>query len=217
MLFLLALLLALVPLHATAGPPPESRIGRQYWMGEFDPNGSSIGFAAKADDGMRFGVALSAGQTFVIEGVDALGTSSTYYRVKADDGRTLYLPAEALDTDLVTPTNYGGGPSKMVQHIFAGPPDQVRAEAKRRQAARAAAAAVAEKARQDAAAAAEAARLARGPARIGMTKEQVLASSWGRPRDVVRSTTAAGTVEQWFYGGHNLLEFDNGKLVRIQD
>jgi hypothetical protein len=34
---------------------------------------------------------------------------------------------------------------------------------------------------------------------IGMSQEEVLASSWGRPRHVNRTTTARGTREQWIY------------------
>lgn len=52
---------------------------------------------------------------------------------------------------------------------------------------------------------------------IGMTGDEVLASSWGKPRDVNRTTYSWGTHEQWVYGGNNYLYFKNGKLDAIQN
>lgn len=52
---------------------------------------------------------------------------------------------------------------------------------------------------------------------VGMTKDQVLASSWGRPTSVNSTTTARGTHEQWVYGGRNYLYFDNDTLTSIQN
>lgn len=52
--------------------------------------------------------------------------------------------------------------------------------------------------------------------RVGMTAEDVLASSWGAPRDVNRTTTAYGVREQWVYTG-GYLYFENGKLTTIQN
>jgi hypothetical protein len=52
---------------------------------------------------------------------------------------------------------------------------------------------------------------------VGMTKEDVLASSWGRPESINTTTTASGTREQWVYGGRNYLYFENGRLVAIQN
>ncbi len=51
---------------------------------------------------------------------------------------------------------------------------------------------------------------------IGMTKEQVLASSWGKPKEVNRTVTAYGEREQWVYGWGNYLYFTNGVLTGIQ-
>lgn len=52
---------------------------------------------------------------------------------------------------------------------------------------------------------------------IGMTAEDVLASSWGRPERVNRTISARGTSEQWVYGGRNYLYFENGVLTTIQN
>ncbi len=52
---------------------------------------------------------------------------------------------------------------------------------------------------------------------IGMSKEQALASSWGKPQKVNRTISAYGEREQWVYGGSNYLYFENGTLTSIQN
>lgn len=52
---------------------------------------------------------------------------------------------------------------------------------------------------------------------IGMSKEEVLASSWGKPKSINTTTTARGTREQWVYGGRNYLYFKDGVLATIQN
>lgn len=52
---------------------------------------------------------------------------------------------------------------------------------------------------------------------IGMTKEQVLMSSWGKPRSVNTSTYKFGVHEQWVYSSGNYLYFENGVLTSIQN
>ena len=53
---------------------------------------------------------------------------------------------------------------------------------------------------------------------IGMTAEQC-ELSWGKPDNVNRTTTAAGSHEQWCYGEScsSALYFDGGVLTAIQD
>lgn len=51
---------------------------------------------------------------------------------------------------------------------------------------------------------------------IGMSEQQALDSSWGRPERVNRTTTAYGTREQWVYG-RNYLYFTDGVLTAIQN
>jgi len=53
-------------------------------------------------------------------------------------------------------------------------------------------------------------------ASIGMTKEDVLASSWGRPEKINTTTTIRGSREQWVYGG-GYLYFDENILTAIQN
>ncbi|RVT48395.1 hypothetical protein [Rubrivivax albus] len=52
---------------------------------------------------------------------------------------------------------------------------------------------------------------------IGMTQQQVIESSWGRPESVNRTTTAHGVREQWVYGSGNYLYFEDGVLTAIQN
>lgn len=51
---------------------------------------------------------------------------------------------------------------------------------------------------------------------IGMSAEDVRASSWGKPGKVNRTTTVHGTSEQWVYPG-GYLYFQNGRLTAIQN
>jgi hypothetical protein len=50
---------------------------------------------------------------------------------------------------------------------------------------------------------------------IGMTAEQIRKSSWGKPRSINETITAAGKHEQWVYGG-GYLYLENGVLTSIQ-
>lgn len=52
---------------------------------------------------------------------------------------------------------------------------------------------------------------------LGMSQQDVLDSSWGRPDHVNRTTTARGTREQWVYGSGNYLYFEDGVLTAIQN
>ena len=68
----------------------------------------------------------------------------------------------------------------------------------------------------------EAARIAADKARrkregvtVGMTQQDVLASSWGRPQHVNKTTYSTHTREQWVYNGEYLY-FEDGILTAIQ-
>lgn len=52
---------------------------------------------------------------------------------------------------------------------------------------------------------------------LGMSKQDVLDSSWGTPNKVNTTTTKYGVHEQWCYSGNNYLYFENGKLTSIQN
>jgi len=52
---------------------------------------------------------------------------------------------------------------------------------------------------------------------IGMTKENVLLSSWGKPKKINKTTTSSGIIEQWIYENGRYLYFEDGILTTIQD
>lgn len=54
---------------------------------------------------------------------------------------------------------------------------------------------------------------------IGMTQDEVLESSWGKPTHKNKTTTSYGVHEQWVYGKYypKYLYFDNGILTTIQN
>jgi hypothetical protein len=54
---------------------------------------------------------------------------------------------------------------------------------------------------------------------IGMSKEQVLCSVWGKPSSINKTTTVHGVHEQWVYDRfHNgYLYFENDVLTAIQN
>jgi hypothetical protein len=64
--------------------------------------------------------------------------------------------------------------------------------------------------------AADAARRRKEGVTIGMSQEDVLASSWGRPQRVNRTTTEYATSEQWVYPG-GYLYFRNGRLEAVSN
>ncbi len=65
-------------------------------------------------------------------------------------------------------------------------------------------------------AAEDAAKRRRQGVSIGMSKADVLASSWGRPEKVNATLTARVRREQWVYPGGQYLYFDDDTLTSIQ-
>jgi len=57
----------------------------------------------------------------------------------------------------------------------------------------------------------------KGGVKLGMSQKRVLASNWGEPRDVNRTTGRFGVHEQWVYGDGRYLYFKNGVLTTIQE
>lgn len=52
---------------------------------------------------------------------------------------------------------------------------------------------------------------------IGMTKDEVLESKWGKPFNINTTTTKYGVSEQWVYLDNKYLYFDDGVLTGIQE
>ncbi|KRE94913.1 hypothetical protein ASG89_31985 [Paenibacillus sp. Soil766] len=53
--------------------------------------------------------------------------------------------------------------------------------------------------------------------KIGMTKEQVEKSEWGKPEKVNKTTTKYGVSEQWVYYGGKYIYFEDGKVTSIRE
>lgn len=53
--------------------------------------------------------------------------------------------------------------------------------------------------------------------KIGMSKEEVINTSWGKPDHINKTTNSYGTNEQWVYSGNKYLYFQDGILETIQE
>ncbi len=64
---------------------------------------------------------------------------------------------------------------------------------------------------------ADAAQRKKEGVRIGMTPDDVRASSWGKPERINRHTNAYGVTEQWVYPGGSYIYFRNGLIEGISN
>lgn len=178
-------------------------------------------------------VGIRVGSVPARTGDQSVSSDVEFYKVKFEDGSYAYLmkrdssykvskkgvedmdSARSYNNDLdllsadpnqFTPeTFFREDPRLMLKRYQAGVAatnTKVAAEAK-----------AAEKSRKASAAAWK----ARGGIRIGMSKAQVIASTWGRPSSINRTVTANVVNEQWVYGEGNYLYFVNGILTSYQD
>lgn len=52
---------------------------------------------------------------------------------------------------------------------------------------------------------------------IGMTREEVENSTWGKPKKINKTTYSWGTTEQWCYPNYKYIYFENGVVTAIQE
>ncbi|ANY70444.1 hypothetical protein BBD42_31060 [Paenibacillus sp. BIHB 4019] len=52
---------------------------------------------------------------------------------------------------------------------------------------------------------------------VGMTKQEVLDSTWGKPIDINKTTTKYGVSEQWVYKNYKYIYFEDGIVTTIQN
>jgi len=52
---------------------------------------------------------------------------------------------------------------------------------------------------------------------IGMTADEVRASTWGNPKKINKDTYSWGTTEQWVYDNYKYIYFKNGKVTSISE
>lgn len=161
------------------------------------------------------------------------------YRLKLEDGTLAFMPAHALGIFTGVPRRAVSDRTEQVNelkmarqsqdslsletHVFTEDPrliverdDRLQREQREAEERQRLAAQDKREKEERARVAAAKTQAKKGGVRIGMTQRQVLASSWGKPDDINRTITAAGTTEQWVYGGAYLY-FENGILATIQN
>lgn len=52
---------------------------------------------------------------------------------------------------------------------------------------------------------------------VGMTKDEVINTKWGRPEDINRTVTSYGTSEQWVYPDYRYVYLEDGIVTGVQD
>lgn len=152
--------------------------------------------------------------SFVIDDYVKVDDIFHYFKVRFSDGKIGFLEGNLLasmdpDTNPVIANLYPTDGSYIFdfnEYIYPRPPQEIllaKKKAATEQAAKQAKSAAAVK--------------ARGGVRIGMTTEQALNSSWGKPLKINRTTNTGGSREQWVYSSNNYLYFESGILTSIQN
>jgi hypothetical protein len=171
------------------------------------------------------GFVLTEPASFVVSGFanDYYGIGDGFAKVMFDDGKVAFLETRRWilpeDFKHLFKNEYSGTEQHSSyedtyeEYVLTASPSDIAATVSKRNSD----IAEAEGKTKKKAAAAAAAWKARGGVRIGMTQKQVLASNWGRPDSINKTTGSYGTHEQWVYGGRNYLYFENGILTTIQN
>ena len=191
----------------------KDEIGKHYWVrGGTATNQvfcDASDFPGTACQGKHFGPAES--ERFTIEAVNTATPASRndgWYRIRFDSGKIGYLNADTLRSHLFVPIRYQNPRGEFSQPIyelfFNERPEIAIARLQQRSADE----------RSDVFRR-EQERMNKGAVRLGMTKQQVLNSSWGQPEYVHTSNGAIWRREQWVYAAGNLY-FENGILTSIQ-
>jgi hypothetical protein len=183
--------------HPTSPTNPNFTVNEQLWKDQFKPASET---------------------TFEITGVKVLEDirysmlDRYYFEVKFPDGKIGYTqskPGTTYDSQGLEGHIYRGSRDFQFdnnEYIYAEPPQVIAAREMK------------EKEKEKKASAdARAKWKAKGGVRVGMTINQVLASNWGKPNKVNRSTNKYGVREQWVYEDSNYLYFENGILTSIQN
>ena len=190
-----------------------NEIGRQYWVrGGTATNQvfcDAQGFPAGSCPGKRFGPQDS--ERFTIEAVNTGAPASrehAWFRVRFESGKTGYLNADTLQSQMFIEMRYQDAQPDRLRVIyelfFNQRPEEVIARVQQRSADRHLDALRREQQRID-----------KGSIRVGMTKQQVLNSSWGAPERIHAADIGVRRREQWVYGMGQLF-FEDGTLIAIQ-
>lgn len=185
----------------------DALVGKEYWI-KFNPKGMRQRFVTsiKTMQSRMDEFVITKDTKFVVTGWEKSEIKLDYLKIQFEDGKEAYLGLGIIwdSRKEILPDVFDGTEfNDYTEYIYKDVPAVVLANFK------------AKKAKQKAQAEAE--YKAKGGVRIGMSKEEVLKSNWGKPESVNKSTSASGTREQWVYGGRNYLYFTNGVLTGIQN
>lgn len=185
----------------------DEQVGKEYWI-KVNPNAiSKKKFKASLDlHSYKAGeFVVTTDLKFTVIAWELNSIKTPHLKVRFEDGKEAYIQVLFWDKnkDVLDDVFNGSEYYDFSEYFFKGNPDEILAAWKDK------------KAKQKAKA--EADYKAKGGVKIGMTKEQVLKSNWGKPESVNATTNAGGVREQWVYGGRNYLYFTNGILTSIQN
>jgi hypothetical protein len=182
----------------------ENQVGKEYWV-KANPKAIQRQKFKKEPSIDSYGndvFVVTSDAKFKVVGFDT-DRIRPHLKVVFEDGKEAYIEVSVLwdseKREVLGDVFDGSAYFDFIEYFFKGKPDEVLADFKRKKKR----------------AAAE--YKAKGGVRIGMTKEQVLKSNWGKPSSINKSIGASGASEQWVYGGGNYLYFKNGVLTTIQN
>ena len=201
------------PLERALAGEVRDEIGRQYWVrGGTATNQvfcDTKDFPRLSCDGKFFGP--QASERFTIEAANHTQPASrtqAWYRVRFDSGKVGYLNADTLRSQMFVEMRHQDTRPDTAPPIyeifFYERPEVALARIQQRMIQRQADAVRRDQERFD-----------RGGIRVGMTKQQVLNSSWGQPDRIHTTIIGSRLREQWVYGTNNLF-FEDGVLTAVQ-
>lgn len=181
-------------------------IGKEFWI---KPNPNAISRNKFKSDylasPLKDEFVVTTDTKFVVLGYEVDSYKRVFVKVQFEDGKVAYTMVllSSYSKNVFNNVFDGSEYYDFNEYLFRGKPDEVLAAWKSKKANK--------KAQADAE------YRAKGGVKIGMTKEQVLKSNWGKPESVNTTTNAGSVREQWVYGGRNYLYFTNGILTGIQN
>lgn len=178
----------------------DQQIGKEYWI-KSNPNAINRKKFREILRGYGDEFVVKEDVRFTIIGWELGSYNLPSLKLEFEDGKIAYINVLSwrLNKDVLSDVFDGSDYNDNVEYFFKGRPNDELAKWKKIK--------LQEQAKQK----------AKGGVRIGMSKEQVLKSNWGKPEEVYKTTNSSSVREQWVYGGRNYLYFTNGILTSIQN
>ena len=188
-----------------------SLVGKMFWI---YPKDNAISHIEFYDEPSISGKEFHVSQKEMFEIIDLVhdgdglcdsnGSYLNYYKIRFKDGKEAFKKTYDFKSEIYNP-EYDDINEKYSEKIYKEDPDIIKKRIAKKNAE--------QKARN---AKHNAKRKALGGVRLGMTKEAVLKSNWGKPQHINKTIVEGLIHEQWVYGG-GLLYFENGILTAIQN